>query len=167
LHAAIGGAQSADVRQPTHSPMPGEVSQMRAKAGHAAFVVHAAWQLLSPGQHDGAAAGQSAFFAHSPHAPVPCTHTGAACGQFAFEVHSTHPRTGSHCKPARHASVPFTPHSALPGPGPLTLLLLPPQATSTTTIAAIACPTRDTRAFLRMMSLQESDFASTRFNPPG
>jgi hypothetical protein len=152
LQAAIGAAQSADVWHPTHAPTPDDVSQMCATPGQSMFVMHAAWQLLSPGQHEGLAAGQSLFFAHSPHAPVPGRHTGAACGQFASEVHSTQPSTGSHWRPARHSLVPFTPQSALPGPGPLAPSVLPPQATSTKTTAATACLARaPTRPFPRMM----------------
>jgi hypothetical protein len=70
LQATRGCAQSADVRHPTHSPTPDDVSQIRALAGQSMFAVQAAWQLLSPGQHDGIAAAQSAFFAHSPQVPV-------------------------------------------------------------------------------------------------
>jgi hypothetical protein len=118
--------------------------------------------VLSPGQHDGIAAAQSLFFAHSPQVPVVCRHTGAASGQFVFVVHSTQPSIGSHCRPPRHSFVPLTPHNALPGPGPLAFSVLPPHATNTAMKAPSAFPTRAlarpvTRPSLRMMSLQESE----------
>jgi hypothetical protein len=137
--------QSIEVRQPTHTPAPDEVSQTGASCGQSMFVMHAGWHVWSLGQHDGIAAPQSLFFRHAAHCPRPGTQKGADAPQFALLVQSTQPSVASHCWPMRHWLVPLMPHSALPGPGPLELALppLPPQATTAPkTTAATVLPIR-------------------------
>ncbi len=106
--------QSLDELHPTHAP-PLAV-QTGAALGHAASLVHAAWQSWSDVQHAGVEPLQSAFDAHVTHAP--CRQCDAAAGQFASAVHATHPRVALHSSFMSHWFVPFTPQIALPPPGP-------------------------------------------------
>jgi hypothetical protein len=73
------------VLQPTHAPVV--VLQSCAFFGHVALVVHAAWQVWSPGKHAGAAAPQSVLERHAPHVPVPAMQNGAAGEHAASVVH--------------------------------------------------------------------------------
>jgi hypothetical protein len=137
--------QSIEVRQPTHTPAPDEVSQMGESCGQFMFVVHAAWHVWSPGQQDGIAAPQSLFFRHAAHCPTPGTQKGADAPQFPLLVQSTQPSVVSHSWPMRHWLLPLMPHSALPGPGmpPPPELELPPPPQATTapkTTAATVLP---------------------------
>ena len=61
-------------------------------------------------------------------------HRGAGCWQSAFDAQSMHPSVALHCCPAWQVSVPFTPQSALPPPGPSDPPLPPPHATTIPTI---------------------------------
>jgi hypothetical protein len=90
--------QSVAVLQPTQAPPV--VLQIGAVRGHAAALVHAAWQSWSDDQHAGVAPLQSAFDAHVTHAP--CEQCGAAAGQFASAVHSTQPSVALHCSFMSH-----------------------------------------------------------------
>jgi hypothetical protein len=47
---------------------------------------------------------------------------GLVAGQSEFALHSTQPSVLLHSWAIWHMSVPFTPHSALPAPGPFELL---------------------------------------------
>jgi len=123
-------AQVLGLVHPTHAPGVVDVSQTGAGGGQSALVAHPAWQAWSPGQHDGVAVGQLALDVHSAHWPIEVTQKGAVAGQSVLPRQSTHPSVRSHCCPLGQWSVPLTPHSALPEPGPPpTLLLDPPHAT--------------------------------------
>jgi hypothetical protein len=52
---------------PTQTPGGNDVSQMGAPGLQSAFDAHPAWQVWSPGQHEGVAGGQSLFCSHAAH----------------------------------------------------------------------------------------------------
>jgi hypothetical protein len=108
--------QSALVWQPMQAPLV--VSQIGAwSRPHMALLVHAAWHVWSPGQQTGVAVPlQSALVRHCPHEPA--TQTFALAGHCVSAVHSTQPSVASHCSAMPQWFVPFTPHTALPAPGP-------------------------------------------------
>jgi hypothetical protein len=74
--------------------------------------------VWSEGKHAGAATPQSVLVRHAPHLPVPAMQNGADAGHCPSAVHSTQPSVASHWRPDPHWLVPFTPHTALPPPGP-------------------------------------------------
>jgi hypothetical protein len=71
-------------------------------------------------QQAGIAAPQSALVAHARQRPS--TQRGSVAGQSESALHSTHPSVLLHSWPIPHVFAPFTPHSALPEPGPELLL---------------------------------------------
>jgi hypothetical protein len=84
-----GPPQSLDVRHPMHAPV--DVSQIDARPGQSSLVVQLGWQVASPGQHAGAEAGQSLFWAHSPQVPVAAMQRGVGAAQSASKRQSTQP----------------------------------------------------------------------------
>jgi hypothetical protein len=146
LQIIAAAGQSAFVLQPTQAPVL--VSHVGvARSVHSWSLVHAAWHVCVPGQHDGVVpAPQFAFVTHSTHAPS--SQMDAAAGHCESSVQSTHPRTGSHCWPVRHAFVPFGPQMALPPPGPasparISVDEFPPHARIATAPASSSAIHRD------------------------
>ena len=82
------------MEQPTQTPAV--VSQCGAALGHMAELVQDAWHWWSPGQHAGAAAGQSELAPHAAHCPTPEMQIGVGCAQSEFVAQATHPSVGSH-----------------------------------------------------------------------
>jgi len=139
---AVAG-QSAFVLQPAQTPVA--ALQSCEFFGHIAFVVHAGWQVWSPGKHAGAATPQSVLERHAPQVPVPAMQKGAVAGHWLSAVHWTQPSVTSHCWPCRHWFVPLIPQTALPPPGPPAPpvmsedgVLEPPHATTTAAAANVS-----------------------------
>jgi hypothetical protein len=124
-HTGEGAAQSADVRQPRHTPVA--ASHSFASPGHGAVGEHAGRHLWSPGQHAGAAAPQSPFVRHDPQEPR--MQNGSPPPQSASSTHWTQPSAASHFRPP-HAVAAASVHAA-PPPDVVTSDELPPHAAAT------------------------------------
>ena len=109
----------------------------------AVAVVHAGWQVLSPGQHAGAAAPQSVFVRHAPHEPW--MQNGEPAPQSLSATHCTQPRATSHFLLPQAAAV-LEAQAAPPAIPPVPLESLPPQAATTRKMKPTASADRAMRS---------------------
>ena len=136
--------QSDAILQPMQAPEL--VSHMGLRPPHWALLVHAAWQVLLPGQHTGVAPEHPAEPVHCWQRP--CEQYGAVAGQSGSVRHMTQPSAESQNWFIGHALLPLGPQRALPPPGPPfspPLVELPPHATTPAATVATKATTARTR----------------------